>query len=133
MAGTSLPSQKEKSVLPNEVAHWSLTALRERLAKIGVKVVGHGRYAMSQLTDVAVSRDLFRKILSLIDDLRPRSASVLAGGIDGQVKTAGGVCLNGGKSGQMAFRTRANPQNQAIGWLRKGFSSLGGGTVVLFP
>ena len=37
------------------------------------------------------------------------------------------------KTGQMAFRTRAVLQNQAIGWLRKGYSSLGGGTVVRFP
>ena len=34
------------------------------------------------------------------------------------------------KTGQMAFRTKADLQNQAIGWLRKGYSSLGGGTVV---
>ena len=31
-------SQKEKSVLPEEVEHWSLTALREKLIKIGAKV-----------------------------------------------------------------------------------------------
>ena len=30
----------------------------------------------------------------------------------------------------MAFQTKADLQNQAIGWLRKGYSSLGGGTVV---
>ncbi len=45
----------------------------------------------------------------------------------------GEVRLNGGKSGQMAFQTRASLQNQAIGWLRKGCSSLGGGTLVQFP
>ncbi|MCH7779160.1 MAG: hypothetical protein IH878_21920 [Gemmatimonadetes bacterium] len=39
--------------------------------KIGAKVVSHGRCVMFQLAEVAVSRDLFRKILSLIDDLRP--------------------------------------------------------------
>jgi len=27
----------------------------------------------------------------------------------------------------MAFRTRTDLQNQAIGWLRKGYSPLGGG------
>ena len=32
-----------------------------------------------------------------------------------------------------ALRTRANLQNQAIGWLRKGSRSLGSGTVVRFP
>ena len=30
--------------LPKEVEHWSLTTLRERLVKIGAKVVSHGRY-----------------------------------------------------------------------------------------
>jgi hypothetical protein len=58
--------------LPKEVEHWSLTTLREKLVKIGAKVVRHGRYVTFQLAEVAVSRDLFRKILSLIDDLRPR-------------------------------------------------------------
>ncbi len=41
VAGTSLPSQKEKSVLPEEVEHWSLTTLREKLNKIGAKIVRH--------------------------------------------------------------------------------------------
>jgi len=58
--------------LPKEVAHWSLTTLREKLVKIGAKVVRHGRYVTFQLAEVAVPRELFRKILSLIDDLRPR-------------------------------------------------------------
>ena len=60
--------------LPKEVEHWSLTTLREKLVKIGAKVVRHGRYVTFQLAEVAVSRDLFRKILSLIDDLRRRPA-----------------------------------------------------------
>ncbi len=33
----------------------------------------------------------------------------------------------------MAFQTTTDLQNQAIGWLRKGCRSLGGGTVVRFP
>ena len=40
--------------------------------KIGAKVVSHGRYVTFQLAEVAVQWELFRKILSLIDDLRPR-------------------------------------------------------------
>ncbi len=59
---------------PGEVKHLSLTTLREKLLKIGAKVVRHGCYVNFQLAEVAVSRDLFRKILSLIDDLRPRPA-----------------------------------------------------------
>ena len=58
--------------LPKEVEHWSLTTLREKLVKIGAKVVRHGRYVTFQLAEVAVPRSLFQKILSLIDDLRRR-------------------------------------------------------------
>ncbi len=68
----SVHSHKRKSVLPQEVEHWSLTTLREKLVKIGAMVVRHGRYVTFQLAEVAVSRDLFRKILSLIYDLRPK-------------------------------------------------------------
>ncbi|MDP6928045.1 MAG: transposase, partial [Rhodospirillales bacterium] len=60
--------------LPKEVEHWSLTTLREKLVKIGAKVVRHGRYVTFQLAEVAVPKDLFRKILGLIDDLRRRPA-----------------------------------------------------------
>ena len=60
--------------LPKEVEHWSLTTLREKLVKIGAKVVRHGRYVTFQLAEVAVPRELFRKILSPIDDLRRRPA-----------------------------------------------------------
>ena len=57
-----------------EVQRRSLTTLREKLVKIGAKVVRHGRYVTFQLAEVAVPRGLFQKILSLIDDLRPRPA-----------------------------------------------------------
>ena len=57
--------------LPKTVEHWSLTTLREKLIKIGAKVVSHGRYVTFQLAEVAMPRELFRKILRLIDGLRP--------------------------------------------------------------
>ena len=57
--------------LPKAVEHGSLTTLKEKLIKIGAKVVSHGRYVTFQLTEVAVPRELFRKILRLIDGLRP--------------------------------------------------------------
>ena len=57
--------------LPKEVEHWSLTTLREKLVKIGAKVVSHGRYVTFQLAEVAVPRALFAEILRLIDGLRP--------------------------------------------------------------
>jgi hypothetical protein len=48
MAGTGKSSQKEKSVLPEKVGHWSLATPREKLVKIGAKVVHHGRYLTVQ-------------------------------------------------------------------------------------
>ncbi len=57
--------------LPEAVEHWSLTTLREKLIKIGAKVVRHGRYITFQLAEVAIPRNLFANILRLIDGLRP--------------------------------------------------------------
>ena len=58
--------------LPETVKHWSLTTLRDRLVKIGAKIVHHGRSITFQLAEVMVSRDLFREILAAIAALRPR-------------------------------------------------------------
>ncbi len=60
--------------LPQEVEHWSLTTLREKLIKIGAKVVRHGRYVTFQFAEVAIPRRLFAEILRLIDGLRPKPA-----------------------------------------------------------
>ncbi len=49
-----------------------MTSLREKLIKIGAKVVSHGPYVTFQMAKVAVPRKLFREILRLIDGLRPR-------------------------------------------------------------
>jgi hypothetical protein len=57
--------------MPKTVETWSLTSLREKLIKIGAKVVRHGRYVTFQLAEVAVSRQMFVDILSLI--ARPRA------------------------------------------------------------
>src|SRR6478672_5432240 len=56
--------------MPKTVERWSLTSLREKLIKIGAKVVRHGRYMTFQLAEVAVPRRLFAEILSLIARLR---------------------------------------------------------------
>ncbi len=52
--------------LPNPVKHWSLTTLREKLIKIGAKVVRHAKYVTFQLAEVAVPRELFAAILDRI-------------------------------------------------------------------
>src|SRR3954471_9955017 len=56
--------------MPKTADPWSLTSLRERLIKIGAKVVRHGRYTTFQMAEVAVPRQMFADILSLIARLR---------------------------------------------------------------
>src|SRR5215204_6108883 len=56
--------------MPKTTETWSLTSLREKLIKIGAKVVSHGRYITFQLAEVAVPRQMFADILSLIARLR---------------------------------------------------------------
>jgi hypothetical protein len=57
--------------LPAEVAQWSMTTLRERLVKIGARIVRHGRTITFQMAEVMVPRDLFKTILGAIAALRP--------------------------------------------------------------
>jgi len=57
--------------LPGEIAQWSLTSLREKVVKIGAKVLAHGRYLVFQMAEVAVPRALFRQLLDRIASLRP--------------------------------------------------------------
>jgi len=54
---------------------WSLTSLKEKLIKIGAKVVSHGRYVAFQMAEVAIPRNLFADILRLIAELRPPPAA----------------------------------------------------------
>jgi hypothetical protein len=56
--------------MPKTAEPWSLTSLREKLIKIGAKVVAHGRYITFQMAEVAVSRQMVAEILSLIGRLR---------------------------------------------------------------
>jgi hypothetical protein len=56
--------------LPCSVRPWTLTTLREKLIKIGAKVVRHAKAVTFQLAEVAVPRALFAAILSRIGRLR---------------------------------------------------------------
>ena len=58
--------------MPETAEPWSLTSLREKLIKIGAKVVSHRRYVTFQMAEIAVPRKLFGEILRLIGGLRPR-------------------------------------------------------------
>ena len=59
--------------LPQSVKHWSLTTLREKLVKIGARVVTHSRYVTFQMAEVAISQRLFETLLRRISQLGPLS------------------------------------------------------------
>ena len=46
---TSGYCQQQRIKLPQQVEHWPLTTLREKLIKIGAKVVRHSRYVTFQM------------------------------------------------------------------------------------
>ena len=48
-----------------------MTTLRDRLVKIGAKIVRHGRSITFQMAEVMVPRDLFQEILGAVAALRP--------------------------------------------------------------
>ena len=49
--------------------HWSLTTLRDKLIKIGAKVVRHARYIVFQMAEVAIPRKLLIAIIERIRHL----------------------------------------------------------------
>ena len=57
---------------PEPIKDWSLTTLKDKLVKIGAKVVSHGRYIIFQMAEVAIARQMFQEILRLIAELRPQ-------------------------------------------------------------
>jgi hypothetical protein len=63
---------------PEPIKDWSLTSLKEKLIKIGAKVVSHGRYVAFQMAEVAIPRQMLQEILRLIAELRPQPPSAPA-------------------------------------------------------
>lgn len=56
---------------PEPITDWSMTSLREKLIKVGARLVSHGRYVAFQMAEVAIPGHLFADILRMIADLRP--------------------------------------------------------------
>ena len=48
--------------LPDEIVHRSMTTMREKLIKIGAKVVRHDRHVTFQFAEIAIPRRLFARI-----------------------------------------------------------------------
>lgn len=49
--------------LPKKIRDWSLRTLKEKLIKIGAKLVRHSGYVIFQMAEVAVPKALFCEIL----------------------------------------------------------------------
>ena len=72
-------SAQRRIALPASVKHWTLTTLRDKLIKIGGKMVHHARYVTFQLAEVAIPRRLYRAILERIRRfavIMPRAAPI---------------------------------------------------------
>jgi hypothetical protein len=63
---------------PETIKDWSLASLKEKLIKIGAKIVSHGRYVAFQMAEIAIPRNLFAEILRPIAELRPPLAASTA-------------------------------------------------------
>src|SRR5262249_35142256 len=46
---------------PEPIKDWSLTSLKDKLIKIGAKVVSHGRYVIFQMAEVAIARQMIKR------------------------------------------------------------------------
>ena len=66
MLAYNLGNFLRRLALPASVKHWTLTTLKNKLIKIGAKMVHHARYVTFQLAEVAIPRRLYQTILNRI-------------------------------------------------------------------
>jgi hypothetical protein len=97
--------------MPKAAKPWSLTSLREKLIKIGAKVVSHGRYVTFQMAEVALSWQI--DVQGNPDTDRPAASTARSGmrdaGSDYATNDDGkGMCPDAGKIS--AFQ-RLSPRN----------------------
>jgi hypothetical protein len=69
------PQTASAAAPPKPILGCTLTTLRQKLVKIGAKVVRHAKYLTLQLAEVAVPRKLFARLLEGIACLHPACAS----------------------------------------------------------
>src|SRR3984893_9276383 len=94
--------------MPKTAEPWSLTSLREKLIKIGAKLISHGRYVTFQMAEVAVPKQMFREILALIVRLRaPPAPACPADGRQMRQTATAEVRLDEGKATSSSTARRA--------------------------
>jgi hypothetical protein len=62
----NLANSLRQLALPRSIRNWNLRTLREKLVKIGAKIVSHAKYLIFQLAEVAVPRKLLAAFLERI-------------------------------------------------------------------
>ena len=65
--GYNLGNFLRRLCLPKAVKHWSLRSVQIKLIKIGARLVRHARRLVSQLAEVAVPREVLRRVLERIE------------------------------------------------------------------
>ena len=56
--------------LPKKISSWTLTTLRERLIKLGARLIKHARYATFQIAELVITSTTIEKILKNIRRLQ---------------------------------------------------------------
>jgi hypothetical protein len=100
--------------MPKTADPWSLTSLREKLIKIGAKVVSHGRYVTFQMAEVAVPRQMFAEILSLIARATGAARSGMTAAVSDETDDEGRGVPGMKQSHEFRTREASNPND----WLR---------------
>ena len=67
----NLGNFRRRLVLPREMATWSLTSLKERVLKVGARLVKHARRLVFQMAGVSLTRGRFAQLLERIRKLEP--------------------------------------------------------------
>lgn len=57
--------------LPKEISTWSLTSMKERVIKVGARLVMHARRLVFQMAEVSLTRGMLARILERIRQLEP--------------------------------------------------------------
>jgi len=55
--------------LPKSIKTWSMTTLKNKLIKLGARIVKHARYTHFQLAEISISSKLFQKLLERVNQL----------------------------------------------------------------
>jgi hypothetical protein len=71
----NLENSLRQLALPKSIHSWNLIIIREKLVKIGARMVTYSNYVIFQLAEVAVPHKMFVAILEWIGQLRLAYAS----------------------------------------------------------